>query len=714
MANKTKKTLPKPVPQSNAGVLKKDEKTKFSFKLEIPSLPGLTPYLPGILLFFLALAVGLLTYQDYGIAWDEPAQRAPGLLSYNYIFYGDQELFTTPNDNHGAGFEVLLVLFEKWKNLTDLRDIYQMRHIVTHVFFLVSVFCAYVLIYRLFKNKFLACLGFIMLLFAPRLYAHSFFNSKDMPFLFMFLITLAACQVAFEKNKPLLFLGLGVLCGYATSIRIMGVMLGAIILLFLFIDLATDLVNKKNSRTPILNILLFSAGFIIFLYLGWPYLWESPIARFIDSFNKLAHFDLVTEVVLINGKYISASKLPWTYFPAWFIITNPELWLFAGFAGILLLGIGFFRKPLTYLKNTRERNFLLYFLCFLVPVLAVIILHSIIYDDWRHLYFVYPSFVLLALYFINKLLQTRYKAIVQAACMLQLVLTGTFMVSSHPFNQVYFNNFVSHAPEYLRKNYDLEYWGCGFKQGLDHVLNTDKSKIIKINCDFPILLDNGIMSLHEDDRQRIQFADKGNADYLFTNFRGHPYDYPSYKTEYAVKVLNSSVLSVFRLEKDTAKQRQFTLEDISILSKFLAMNPDNEVALVNLGYYFFSVSRYDSAEFYDTRVTRLYPNNSMALDNLVTLYVTLKKFPETLQTLKKCIKVNPKDAEKYLDVGSCFLALNKYDSALYYYYKGAAMDPQYNNISYGDIAITYKKSGNPDSAKKYEAIAQKYNPGFRL
>src|ERR1039457_922078 len=136
-----------------------------------------------------------------------------------------------------------------------------MRHLVTHIFFLISALSIYILIYNTFKNKFIACLGFIMLAFAPRLYAHSFFNTRDLPFLSIFMISNAFCQLAFEKNKPVLFFILGLATGYATSIRIMGIMLGVFILLFLVIDLITILINKEKPTKTILNICTFSIGF---------------------------------------------------------------------------------------------------------------------------------------------------------------------------------------------------------------------------------------------------------------------------------------------------------------------------------------------------------------------------------------------------------------------------------------------------------------------
>ena len=71
----------------------------------------LSPYLPGIILFVVTLILGLAIYKDYGMGWDEPLQRDPAVLSWNYVVHGDQTLFKTETDNHGAGFELVL-LFE--------------------------------------------------------------------------------------------------------------------------------------------------------------------------------------------------------------------------------------------------------------------------------------------------------------------------------------------------------------------------------------------------------------------------------------------------------------------------------------------------------------------------------------------------------------------------------------------------------------------------
>ena len=507
----------------------------------------LPDYFPGIILFFLAVIIGLVVYQDYGISWDETIQRDLGNVTYNYVFKGDQALKTYQDKALGTGFELPLVILERCLKLKDSRDIYLMRHMVTHIFFLISAFCGYVLALRLFKNQFIACLGFLLLAFNPRLYAHSFFNSKDIPFLSAFLISMLICHVAFEKNKYGWYFLLGLACGYATSIRSMGIIFLPIIGIFFLIDFFKSIQLKEGVNQVIFRTFLFLTGFCSMLCLVWPFLWAAPAKNFIDAFHSLANIPSGGKV-LFNGTWYDNEKLPLAYMPVWFTITIPELWLASGIAGFLWIIIAFVKRPLHYLLNAPERNYLLYAACFSGPVIAMIVFHGVNIDDWRHLYFIYPSFVMMVLFAINRLEQGRGKLIIQSACMLQIGITSYFMIRNHPFQQVYFNSLVSHEKEYLRNNFELEYWGCSFKQGLEHLVSANKSDSIKIYWSVQPLFNN-ILMLREQDRKLIfVIDDRKGADYIITNFRGnHKVEYPDLKAEYSISVLNSTIMCIYKL-----------------------------------------------------------------------------------------------------------------------------------------------------------------------
>ena len=512
----------------------------------ICQMKKIAAYYPGILFFTFALLVGMLTYQDYGLGWDEPAQHLIGTVNYNYAFGNDNTLLTFYDKEYGAGFELPLIILEKVMHIADSRDIYLMRHLVAHIFFLLSMFVAYLFLLRLFKNQFIACIGFAMLVFSPRIYAHSFYNTKDIPFMCMVLISLLLSQVAFARKRPSFFFLVGAALGYTTGIRIMGIMPAAIILAFLLGDLVFSPEYKKKPKKIVATLGLFIIGFCALIYASCPYFWSSPVQHFGNCLSKMAGKGFCG-YDLINGNEESSARLPWYYLPEWIAITTPALWVTAGVAGIILFVVTFAGRPISFLKNTNQRNILLCFLCFMAPLTTVIVMHSVVYDEWRHLYFIYPAFVVMALYAINFLLQSRLKIVTIVACLLQVTTVGIFMVGSHPQQQVYFNSFVPHSKEYLRNHFEMDYWGCSIRMALNHLIRSDPRPVIKVaNLDFGPCVENNLLLLPANDRKRFQPTSEADADYLITTFRGHRADFDYHTTAYEFKVLNSAIIKVYK------------------------------------------------------------------------------------------------------------------------------------------------------------------------
>ncbi len=139
-----------------------------------------------------------------------------------------------------------------------------------------------------------------------------------------------------------------------------------------------------------------------------------------------------------------------------------------------------------------------------------------------------------------------YKLAVQGICALQVVATGWFMVKNHPFQQVYFNSFVSHDEEYLRKNYEMDYWGVSNLQALKYVLENDARKSIMVSTIYPEIMQNNIDMMEDEDRNRLKIVHPDSCQYFITNFRFHPDDFPL-KEEYSFHVLNSTVIRIYTM-----------------------------------------------------------------------------------------------------------------------------------------------------------------------
>ncbi|WP_276132136.1 ArnT family glycosyltransferase [Polluticoccus soli] len=506
-----------------------------------------SPYVPGVLLFAIAFIVGLISYQDYGMSWDETAQREIGNVNYNYIIHGDRaSLDNYFNKDYGPAFEVVLIGIEKTLGIQKYRDVYLMRHLACHILFLIGCLSAYILVFRTYKNVLLASISFLIILLFPRFYAHSYFNSKDVVFLSFFFITLLAIYRAFETKRIKWYIIAGLLCGYTTCIRILGVIMPAAVGLVLLLNAIVCIrIDKQLLRPVILRIVSFALSCILATIFFWPLLWTGPVNNFIESYQRMAHFRW-DGTVLLQGAYVNATDLPIQYFPLWFSLTTPILWLLLGVVGIVWFVIDFLKKPVIYLTDLPRSSFIVYFLVFFLPVCMVVILHAVIYDDWRHLYFIFAGFLMFVILAIQKLLATRLKIAVVGVSVLQLGLLAFFMIKNHPFQQLYFNELMSRSPEYIRHNYEMDYWGASTKQAFEYILEHDSASSIRIGGpDGHYAIPNNFYFLTEHQRSRIVLVgEKDKWDYFVTFFRYHPEDYEGQRTVYDFKVNNSTVLRV--------------------------------------------------------------------------------------------------------------------------------------------------------------------------
>ena len=176
------------------------------------------------LFFLLYLSIGLIIFKDYGISLDEPFNRMNGLVSLRYVV----EKFSIPLDLHqvtvhipdfhtyikstsniniiyGVVFDLPLALIEVLFNLQDTRDIYLTRHLFNFFVFFVSTICFYHLINFQFKSKGLALIGVLLLILSPRIFAHSFFNSKDIIFLSLMIFAIFFSLKTLNQNESQAF-----------------------------------------------------------------------------------------------------------------------------------------------------------------------------------------------------------------------------------------------------------------------------------------------------------------------------------------------------------------------------------------------------------------------------------------------------------------------------------------------------------------------------
>ena len=341
--------------------------------------------------------VGVAVLDDYGVVvGNEPLQRRIAIANADYIATGDISELSQPEDisyrYYGVGFETPLLLAERALGLQDSRHIYLTRHLLTHLFFIAGGFICGMLAYRTLGSGWVAMFAMLMFLLHPRLYAHSFFNTKDIPFAALLVIALYLTHRAFRKDTIGAFLLCGIAAGLAINLRVFGLMLLPMILAMRAPDL------WQAGRAERKRILLASAAFLAatlaITYIIHPYYWENPL-RFIESVRVMSQHPSINDN-LFMGEIYRSNAVPWNYLPVWFAITAPPLTLLLGALGATAVCWQSITRPLAALHDRETRFRVLLLGCVILPVATAIILQANLYNDWRHMYFLWTPFCLLA------------------------------------------------------------------------------------------------------------------------------------------------------------------------------------------------------------------------------------------------------------------------------------------------------------------------------
>lgn len=295
-------------------------------------------------LFFAGLLVlGLSVYRDYGVSWDEPVDRANGAVNLKYVaerlapqrvrehaaYASIPPLAGYPDNDHGVAFELPLAVLGILFAHADSAAYYHLRHLLIFGFFWVSCWSLYRLARYYFASWPWALLVAVLLVLSPRIFAEAFFNGKDLVFMACFIIAMHTLVRLLARPT----VGRVVLHALTTALAIDVRVPGVLLVGFTVGMLGWQWLAHPSQRLPwlVLFYVLLTAGCVI---VGWPFLWEAPLANFWWSYQHLSHYPWGGRN-LYFGQLIS-SHVPWHYLPVWIVITTPLPYLLAALVGVVV------------------------------------------------------------------------------------------------------------------------------------------------------------------------------------------------------------------------------------------------------------------------------------------------------------------------------------------------------------------------------------------
>ena len=460
--------------------------------------------------FVAALLIGLAAAPRYGVSWDEPNMLNLGTEAVQYILGNGEWPVSTIRRFHGPLVEILLYSTQKILGIDTPYSIFVLRHILTYVIFLGGLAAFYALAKRMFADWKLALIGTVMLFLSPRIFAHAFYNSRDIPNLVLFTVSMLTLNRALEKPTKKRILIHALATAAAIAVRTISVLIIPISLIML--------INRQRKKS-LATVALYLAATAACTYALWPLLWEAPLTHLKDAM-------LFSGSLQRTEYYFGIMQIPpWHYLPVWITITTPVLY------GIFFLG---------GIIPAVKRHLWIPLLWFFLPVVVQIVARIGIYDAWRHMYFIYPALLLIALAGVQCLPR---KNIAIGVLTASFVCTSLWMVLNHPLQDSYF----SLPGKLVDDRMERDYWGLSFKEGLLWILNNDPRETIGIAATSP----PGYFSaftLPEKLQKRIVFR-KENHDYMLDNFRESHYKerFPEELLVHEIRVDGLRVLGVYKI-----------------------------------------------------------------------------------------------------------------------------------------------------------------------
>lgn len=532
---------------------------KFSLLFNIPRIFVLT-------FFLVYLAIGVSIYKDYGISWDEPWHREIAGVSAKYLAslfmpnFQPTEFASLPPlakysmKQYGIIFDLPMYIADVLLGYNGtMPEAYYLRHLCNFLLFYISMIFFYLIVRNRFDSRALGLIACFFLILSPRIFAESFYG-KDIVFLSFFIISIYFFIRYLNRKTLMNSMLFAISSALVVDQRITGVFIPFLAVFITGIDVMKSDRKVNNLHKWLFPLFMYLVSFSFFTVLFWPYLWGNPVRNLIDAFVFMRRFPADYNILYL-GTFIKSTEVPWHYIPVWFLITTPIIYTFFSMIGSFWAIKGIMKNGIELYSNDRERQDFLFILLFFVPIAAVILLNSALYDGWRHIYFIYAPFLLIAMTGVARVLglieearsgrERRAAFFIAAVIVLCLISTSYQMIRYHPFQHVYFNIL---AGDNVDQKFELDYWGLSFRQGLEYIIKNDKRPAIGLSTNAIRPMINNSIFLEKQDIGRLRHTDIHQADYFLTNYRWHPQPYQLANEVYSISVDNLKIMSVFKLQ----------------------------------------------------------------------------------------------------------------------------------------------------------------------
>ncbi len=713
------------------------------------------------------LIIMLFLSKDFGMNWDESGFSLYGeKIAKFYLSLGQDKSVLEKDPNYdiailyyGGFFEFLV-----W-SLTKIihSQVYIARHGLTAFFGFLAILFTGLTAKELTGWK-TGILAMLLIFLTPVFLGNSMHSFKDIPFAASYIISIyylvkITKELPSPNYKTIALLTASI--GLAISLRVGGVIILVYLLLFWFIktiytyflnkSVPTELVEngelieeQNNNSLPSLqkfikNSILFL--FIIFVgsyFIGiffWPYALLHPFTGVLESLRQLSNVQYWNGYPLFNGEWYNSWAVPWNYIPVWVLITTP-----------LFIPLSFICLLIALSKKAWSKEDLIYLLIIvfsaLFPVVYVIIKKSNLYDSWRHLYFIYPSIVVVAAAGIDKslaLLDYSSKIFLVILLGIFIIEPTMFMARNYPNYSFYFSPIIGGIKGAF-KNYEIDYYGTSLRSAVEWVAKDSETVRNKNNVKIKNWY-GGASSIDPfiKSYKNLGFTLGNDWDYSFILLSQAKADkkifenWPPKDAVYEVKVDEVTLVAILKHSINTNTIAK--TDDVSSILNQPSANTTTET-LINLSLKLINDKDNCNAIIACEKAIELEPNNSIAYNNMCIAYNNLFIFDEAELAGKKALELNPQfelaknnynftlsrkndpnapklTVDTLINLSLAFYNAKMFDKSILFAKKALEIQPN-NPIVYNNLCVFYIGANKIDEAISAGEMAIKLDPNSSL
>jgi hypothetical protein len=573
--------------------------------------------------------------------WDYFFNNDTQALDYNTLLprYQGMERQFLGQELYGGMFDFGTEILHRWFPSIPHLVLRHFCNALTNVLLIVSTG----LIAKRLSNRWsTAVLALLLMLFSPRIFGEGMNNPKDIPFAAGFtLASYAAIAFLQDGKKALLRHALLMLLGFGLAFGVRaagGLLFFAYLVVFFILWKFFDPASKsswwqdKAARNKVLIFLACSivGGYILGL-LFWPWGLQSPVGHPLESLQGMTNRETKIRT-LFEGRYMLNSNMPWYYEFKWIFISNP----IAVIGGVILFAIlGFTQR-----KKNGMFGFAAMLFAALFPLVYMVYKHSSVYDTWRHVFFVYPYWVIMAALgwqYLSVLIAGKMQKsgaiggyIGHGIALLALIPAIAWTIRVHPNQYVYFNELAG-GIKGAEGRYELDYYYNSSQQQVNWMLKN----IPRVPGHKVVVMSNmggfGPNCLHND-------TSSLEPGYLsFSRMDTNPWEYymlfPRLLPEGLVKNkswLPSNASNVVRVDGVPLSAVIKRTDSLDIMAARAAANKD-----------------FQTAATYLQQLVAKAPNNYFAWLNYANALANLNRLPDCIKALEQVTKLNPEDIQAW-------------------------------------------------------------------